>query len=123
MTAKSCSTSSRSRLEVGSSRISTWAVDDHGAADGDQLLDGDRVAGEERARVDVEAEAVEVRRGACAWVALQSMPEPAAGLAAEHEFSPTVRFGQRLTSWYTVLMPAACASAVPCELRVLARRR
>ena len=27
-------------------------------------------------------------------------------------FSPTDRFGQRFTSWYTVEMPAACASEV-----------
>ena len=26
-------------------------------------------------------------------------------------FSATVRFGSRLTSWYTVLMPAACEAA------------
>ncbi len=26
-------------------------------------------------------------------------------------FSATVRLGRRLTSWYTVLMPAACAAA------------
>ena len=54
------STSSRSRLEVGSSRISTRASTHHRPADRDQLLDRDRVAGEDRVRVELQPEVLQV---------------------------------------------------------------
>ncbi len=58
-------------------------VDDHGAADGDELLDRDRVAREGRAGVDVEAEVSEVTGGfgvGCCPVDAES-----AHLVAEHD--------------------------------------
>ena len=50
---KSPSTSAASRLEVGSSRMSTFASVDHRAADRDELLHGDRERRERRVRVEV----------------------------------------------------------------------
>ena len=64
MTANSCSTSPRSRLEVGSSRIEHLGVEHHRSSDRDELLDRDRVAGEHRAGVDREAEALQMALGA-----------------------------------------------------------
>ena len=75
-------TSSASRLEVGSSRISTARLDVDGAGDGDQLLDRDRVLAELGGRVDVEAEALEGRPGPAVHRADVDAAEPA-GLAAE----------------------------------------
>ncbi len=85
MTANSCSTSPRSRLEVGSSRISTRDVEHHGAADRDQLLDGDRVAGQQRVGVDLHAEASPGARRPARCAAFQSMPAAAVRLVAEHD--------------------------------------
>ncbi len=52
-------------------------VEHHGAADGDELLDRDGVAREGGARVDVQAEVVEVTCG----LAVRGLPVDAAGLA------------------------------------------
>ncbi len=60
-------------------------VEHHGAADGDELLDRDRVAGEHRVGVDREAEARAGGVAASRCVAFQSMPPPRRRLVAEHD--------------------------------------
>ena len=100
----------RPGCEVGSSRIRTRASMSIGAADRDELLDGDGCCAERRGRVDVEAQSLERSRGRRFMARRVDPPEPAR-LAAEHDVLRDREVVQRLTSWYTVLMPAAWASA------------
>ncbi len=54
---------------------------------------------------------------AAAWVARQLMPNAPRTSWPSMRFSPMLRFVQRLTSWYTVAIPARCASAVLWNVR------
>ena len=87
-------------------------VEHHGATDRDQLLDGQRVAGQHRAGVDLHAEAPQVRRRPARARPSSRSGRRGRGSWPSITFSPTDRFGQRFTSWYTVEMPATWASAV-----------
>ena len=76
-------------------------------------------------RVEVaEAEARRAPRAAAAWVARQLMPNGPRTSWPSMTFSPMLRFVQRLTSWYTVEMPALLRIArYRWKLALLARRR
>src|SRR5699024_9116545 len=54
---------------------------------------------------------------AARWVAFQLIPTRPRTSLPSMTFSPMVRFGHRLTSWYTVATPASWASPVPWNCR------
>ena len=60
-------------------------------------------------RVSIRSPRLSRWRAASRWVAFQSMPSPRRTSWPSMTFSPTVRLVQRLTSWYTVLIPASWA--------------
>ena len=106
----SFSTSSSSREEVGSSRIRTlhfistaraiaiicWIATEHSSSIwvGGTLMFRLSRSFAERAFISFQL----------------IIPSLLRGSRPINRFSATVRFGQRFTSWYTVLMPLACAS-------------
>ena len=84
ITSNSCSTSPASRLEVGSSRISTLGGDVDGPGDRHHLLDGQRVRAERRRDVEVEVEPGQQLGRAPAHLAPPDAAE-AARLAADED--------------------------------------
>nr|BFF25321.1 hypothetical protein GCM10025732_32860 [Glycomyces mayteni] len=75
------------------------ALGDHGPADRDELLEGQRQRRQRLLRVEVaEAELREVA-AAARLVARQLMPAGPRTSWPSMTFSPMVRFAQRLTSW------------------------
>lgn len=117
MTAKSVSTSAASRLEVGSSRIRTF----------DLVTMARLIATSCCNAIEMDCRGARGSRSprpisvstswARAWVLRQSMPKRERLSWPSMTFSPMVRLAQRLTSWYTVEIPAACADAVPEKRR------
>ena len=93
-----------SRLDVGSSRISTCGVDLDGPGDRHELLHGDRV----RTRAATPGRCRGGAARAPRWCAGASPPvdaaEAGAARARASMFSATERLAARLTSWYTVLI-------------------
>ena len=84
-------------------------VDLHRPGDRHELLHGDRVRLERRRRVDVEVQLLE-HLGWCAGASPASRcGRSDADSRPSIVFSATERLAARLTSWYTVLMPAVCA--------------
>ena len=78
MTANSCSTSPRSRLEVGSSRMSTFASSTIARLMATSCWIAIEWLDSSGARVDVQAEVLEVARG----LAVGGLPVDAAGARA-----------------------------------------
>ena len=117
--------STSSRVEAGGGLVEDQhpGVDLHRAGDRDELLHGDRVRLERRARVDVEVQLLE-HLGGCAGASPASRcGRSGAARGPSIMFSATDRLGSRLTSWYTVLMPASCAWRRAGEPRSARRRR
>ena len=100
MTRNSWATSSASRLEVGSSRISTLAEMSHRRRrDRHHLLHRDRVGAEQRASRRCRARAGRAARRARRRISPQRIRPNRRGSRPMKMFSATDRFGQRLTSW------------------------
>ena len=105
MTLKSCSTSLSSRLEVGSSRIRI--LDESSRTRAMATICWTAIEYEERVWVT----STEISRffrssSALRFCSFQSIRPSLIGSLPMKMFSATERLGQRLTSWYTVLIPS-----------------
>ena len=116
-TVKRFSTSTESRLDVGSSRMRTLASITMArlmATSCCMAMEMD-ASGWRESRCS--SPMARRDRFAAACVARQLMPKAPRTSWPSMRFSPMLRFVQRLTSWYTVAMPARWASAVLWSLR------